>query len=250
MRLASDDAWFDLPRGARAPRPIWAIGDIHGCTDHLAVLHAHLREAAREPGLLVYLGDYVDRGRDSAEALSMVAAGPGAPLLETRALLGNHDLFLMEAAGLGGRAPAPSIELWLHNGGGTTLGDLGVPARLAPAERAARLRRALGPERIAFLEAALPIHREGDLAFAHAGLDPSRPLERQDPRDLLWIREPFLDCPEAGWPFACAVIHGHTPPAFGVDHHRIGVDSGCYATGVLTMLEMRGNRGRFHRALI
>jgi len=94
------------------------------------------------------------------------------------------------------------------------------------------------------------MHREGEIVFVHAGLNPARGVAQQTPHDLMWIREVFFECSPDAWPFDDLVIHGHSPRAFGLDHHRIGVDSLCFGTGTLTMLEMRGEKGRFHRAKI
>ncbi len=243
------DEWFDMPRGIVAARPLWAIGDVHGCIEQLEALHRFLRDMVREPGLLVYLGDYVDRGRDSPGALSMVAAGPGIAELEVVALRGNHDQYLIDGAGLEGGVSTDTFDNWLTYGGESTFDDLGVDPALSPEARGAALRAALGEARADFLRSTVLRHREGDIVFAHAGLNPQREMAEQGARDLMWVRGPFLDCADGEWPFGCVVVHGHTPYAFGVDHHRIGVDSGCYDTGVLTLLEMRGERGRFHRAM-
>ncbi len=250
MKAVAGD-WFDLPMAARAPRPIWAVGDVHGCTDHLAVLHGVLRERASAGELLVYMGDYVDRGRDSPGALTMAARGPGVAGLERIALRGNHDAYLMNGAGLEpGGIDEALVDRWLHHGGESTVDDLGTDPAWPPDTRAERLRAALGPERIAFLRGTRFMHREGRIILVHAGLNPALTLDAQAPADLMWIRDPFLDCPPRDWPFDCLVVHGHTPCGFGAAHHRIGVDALCFSSGELAMLEMRETRGRFHRALL
>ena len=58
------------------------------------------------------------------------------------------------------------------------------------------------------------------------------PIAEQQPKDLRWIRAPFLnDAHDHG----CMVVHGHTI-SDGVDRraNRIGIDTGAYRTGVLT----------------
>jgi len=221
MRVEAGD-WFALPKGAKALRPLWAIGDIHGCTDQLTALYDHLRARVTGAALLVHLGDYVDRGRDSAGALSMVAAGPGIAGLEQVDLRGNHDLYLINAAGLDGDIDPALVARWLRNGGKTTLNDLGVSAAIDdPEQRAARLRAALGPERIALLRRTKLMHREGEIVFVHAGLNPARGVAQQTPHDLMWIREVFFECSPDAWPFDDLVIHGHSPRAFGLRVSRI-----------------------------
>ena len=54
----------------------------------------------------------------------------------------------------------------------------------------------------------------------------------------MWLRQPFLDHPA---PFDQVVVHGHTPTeAVYADHRRIGIDTGAYATGMLTGLRLQG----------
>lgn len=79
----------------------------------------------------------------------------------------------------------------------------------------------------------------GDLVFVHAGIRPGVPLSDQNDQDLLWIRKPFID---SGPQLPVVVVHGHTPvnkPFFG--NGRIGIDTGAFATGNLTVLKIAGN---------
>jgi serine/threonine protein phosphatase 1 len=86
----------------------------------------------------------------------------------------------------------------------------------------------------------------GDYFFAHAGVRPGVPLAQQDPDDLLWIREPFLSSIKY---FGAVVVHGHTP-AMGpvILPNRICIDTGAYATGLLTCLVLEGKEQRFLQA--
>ena len=64
------------------------------------------------------------------------------------------------------------------------------------------------------------------------GPAPGRSSARQAEKDLLWIRGEFL---QASGPFGKVIVHGHTPmEAPQVTRHRLGLDTGAYATGVLT----------------
>jgi serine/threonine protein phosphatase 1 len=82
----------------------------------------------------------------------------------------------------------------------------------------------------------------GGYFFAHAGAKPGVPLERQVEEDLFWIRGPFLTSAK---PFSQIVVHGHSPDiAAYADHRRIGIDTGAYATGVLTALRLEGTSRR------
>jgi len=145
----------------------------------------------------------------------------------------------------------PDLEtatLWCLNGGVTTLAQLGIAADELEDDDlsgvAARLRQRLGPTIVGLLE-RLPLHhRIGDYLFVHAGVHPRRRLEWQGADEFLWIREPFLE--PATWPHPFAAVHGHTILGPEVRPHRVGLDSGCFATGVLTAVELADDRLRFH----
>lgn len=224
-----------LPAGWR----IYAIGDVHGCIDQLAALHALIAEdAARAPAArttLVHLGDYVDRGPDSAAVLQTLLETTPLPGAEHVTLLGNHEVMLLDACDP--QAHPGSLPFWLDNGGAETLASYGAD----PADPAAC---GAVPEAHLELLRHCPLHYEaGDYLFVHAGVRPGIPTDRQDPFDLLWIREPFLSF-EGDLPLV--VVHGHTPvesPA--VRPHRIGIDTGACFGGALTCLVLEGHRLRF-----
>ena len=79
-----------LPAGLR----VYAIGDVHGCADRLAALHRLVAADARarptaEHTVLVHLGDYVDRGPDSAGVLEMLLGPPPANVRFCAAKMGS-----------------------------------------------------------------------------------------------------------------------------------------------------------------
>ena len=72
------------------------------------------------------------------------------------------------------------------------------------------------------------------------------PLDAQDPQDLLWIREPFLDSTAD---HGKIVVHGHTPrPEPVVRANRIGIDTGACYGGPLTALVLETAERRFLQA--
>ena len=211
---------------------LYAIGDIHGRADLLR--HAHrliekdwqARPAERR--LEIYLGDYVDRGPDSAAVIALLRQR--AMTSRIMPLSGNHEAILLRF--LDGRI---SDREWLDWGGAATALSYGVnPAR--EAILSAAVSRAIPLEDVQFLRLLRPSFRYGPYFFAHAGVLPSRPLNEQVPDDLLWIRKPFLD--HAG-SFGAVVVHGHTPkaePEF--KPNRINLDTGAYATHRLSCLRI------------
>lgn len=245
---------LDPPR--RTPRPLFAVGDLHGHADAAAAMLDHLRrtivaEYGDDAVDLVYLGDYIDRGPDPLGVLALVRDGLGLSTTTETALTGNHDRFLASAAQLGGLTlDMRDWSVWLANGGRETLNALGGLGYMSATPE--RLRAELGVENAAFLEGLQLSVRFGDVLCVHAGVDPDVGLEAQADRDLYWMREPFLsraETLEALWAPQVLVIHGHTPGSYGVFPHRIGVDTGGYATGVFSAVELRDGAARFHHVM-
>lgn len=230
---------MDIPAPGRLPEGlrVYAIGDVHGCLEPLLALHRQIaldwdrRPAAR--CVLVYLGDYIDRGPDSAGVLGMLSQGgpPAVPQAEVITLRGNHEAMMLAALEAGPGSMAE--DLWLWNGGDATLSSYG--------HRGGALRLP-APHR-AWLQ-GLRLHwQAGDYFFVHGGIDPRRPLEAQREQDLLWIREPFLSWPR---PLPMVVVHGHTPSrAPELRRSRIGIDTGAVAGGPLTCLALDAVSLRF-----
>jgi serine/threonine protein phosphatase 1 len=211
---------------------IYAVGDIHGRADLLARVHESIekdwRSRPAERRLEIYLGDYVDRGPDSATVIAMLRQR--AKARKIMPLSGNHEAMLIRF--LDGRI---SDREWLDWGGAATALSYGVnPAR--EAILSAALSRAIPLDDMRFLRALRPSFRYGPYFFAHAGVMPNRALEEQMPDDLLWIRKPFLDHTGS---FGAVVVHGHTPkaePEF--KQNRINLDTGAYATHRLSCLRI------------
>ncbi|HIF08609.1 MAG TPA: hypothetical protein EYQ81_01305 [Sneathiellales bacterium] len=87
------------------------------------------------------------------------------------------------------------------------------------------------------------MYRAGDYVFVHAGVRPGVPIEEQDPEDLIWIRERFLDSRNN---FSAFIGHGYsTAREPEIRHNRIGSDTGAYATSILTCLVLEGTDRRF-----
>jgi serine/threonine protein phosphatase 1 len=213
-----------LPPGRR----IYAIGDIHGCARQLADLHASIaRDLTQRPvasALLLHIGDYVDRGADTAGVISMLVDGCPVPGMAMVNLMGNHESTMLEA--LSGERAAGTD--WLFAGGKAALQSYGIDPD-GPRDQWARL---IPQTHQAFLRNLLLIHREGGYAFIHAGVRPGIALENQARDDLLRSRQPFLYS-EAD--FGAVVVHGHTPVKTPVvRHNRIAIDTGAVFGGKLT----------------
>ena len=232
-----------VPAPGRLPdgRRVYAVGDVHGCLEKLVALHwAIAADLAARPirdSVLVHLGDYIDRGPDSAGVLWLLG-GAVAPQVSRRVdLRGNHEAMMMTALANGGRAAG----LWLDNGGEETLRSYKVaePLRVRPKEWQAAIPHA----HQAWLAGLDMMHREGTYIFVHAGIRPGLTLMSQNREDLLWIREPFLSDRS---PRDVVVVHGHTiTEAPVVTENRIGIDTGAATGGALTCLVLEEDRLRF-----
>lgn len=222
---------------------VWAVGDVHGRLDLLDPLldaiEADAASSDAERKVVVMLGDYVDRGPDSRGVIDRLLRLPQGDGRERRFLRGNHE-DRMEAF-LSDPELGPG---WCDYGGREALRSYGVtpPAMRGDADgwagAARALNKAMGPDHRAFLRDLEYSVEIGDYFFAHAGARPGVALADQSQQDLMWVRNAFLSDPR---PFERVVVHGHTPQDVLVaDHRRIGVDTGAYATGVLSAVRLEG----------
>ncbi len=227
---------FALPEGER----LYAIGDIHGRLDLFDALLAQIeadnasRPVARTG--LVLLGDLVDRGPDSAGVVAramQLAAAPSTVLLK-----GNHEELLLRLCAGDDKVSAPFHRI----GGRDTLLSYGVSAEEYDAcelsELPALAARVVPKAHRDFLTQASDYWRAGDYLFVHAGIQPGIPLEDQDAVNFRWIRHEFTS---SDADHGMMVVHGHTiTPEVDAWPNRIGIDTGAYASGVLTAIGLEG----------
>lgn len=236
-------------------RIVYAIGDVHGCYALLsALLEAIVADVepltCNLPPLLIFCGDYIDRGPRSSDVLTTLVWLSRHAAVEVVILRGNHEEMLL------GFLESPDINLpWLRRDGAVTLSAYGVrlPADDSEAMDAEcwRLRDELMdlmPASHLELLRGLPSRTTcGDYVFVHAGLRPGISLARQNDEDCLWIGTEFL---ESDYRFEKVVVHGHSwsTDAPEVTPHRIGIDTGAYSTGALTAVRLEGSFVEFIQA--
>ena len=224
-----------LPPPLKPGRRVYAIGDIHGCRAQLdRLLDRIAADLSGHDGksTLVFLGDYIDRGPDSAGVIERLVGGD-LPGDRHHFLLGNHEAAMMDA--MEGKALG-----WLNYGGIQTLESYGVDRKAlfrAPSMKAL-VEEYLPEAHLAFLRGLKLKKRIGDYVFVHAGVRPGVPIDEQEARDLVWIRDEFLRSKKD---HGAIVVHGHTiAPKPQRLKNRIGVDTGCYASGTLTAARLEG----------
>jgi len=197
----------------------YALSDIHGCLSKLEGLTAQCRADGGDTAKFIFLGDYIDRGPDSRGVLEFVMEMQRHAPDRVICLAGNHEDMALSAIADPGEA-----DHWIaRNGGDKMLHSYGVTE---PSE--------LPGDHVAWLRALDTHHDDGRRFFVHAGIDPSRPLDRQIRRDMLWMREPFLSDTRDYGRF---IVHGHTPQKSGQPDlrvNRVNIDTAAVLGGPLT----------------
>ena len=249
----------DAPPSQRATstdgRIVYAVGDIHGCYPQLsALLEAIVADVEAAdvavPPLLVFCGDYVDRGPETANVVTALIWLARHAALDVVFLRGNHEVMLLDFID----QPEESLA-WLRRDGKATLTSYGVRfSDIAPDaydEECFRLRDRLMDKmpasHLEFLRGLPVTHVCGDYVFVHAGMKPGVPIARQDDEDCLWIGKEFLT---SDYRFEKVVVHGHSWSSVEpvVLPNRIGIDTGAYATGALSAVRLDGRRIGFLQA--
>jgi serine/threonine protein phosphatase 1 len=197
----------------------YAIGDIHGSLDKLERLLLRCEENAADRSFkFVFLGDYIDRGPQSAGVLDCLLNLHSRLGERVVVLKGNHEAMALDV--IDGITP---LRLWFAQGGAETLVSYGdVRPGLLPSAHVDWLRNL----RLSY--------DDGRRFFVHAGIDPEKPLDAQEEQHLLWIREPFLSDSRD---YGRLIVHGHTPVMTGEPDfrgNRLNVDTGAVFGGPLT----------------
>lgn len=197
----------------------YAIGDIHGCAEALdRLLVAIDRHRAGRPRRLVFLGDYIDRGPDSAGVIARLCILKRREPSFVTCLMGNHEAMMINAY----RSGLDTLT-WLENGGAATMASFGIKDP-----------EALPRDVLGWLSGLVTVHEDAQRYYVHAGFRPLRRGIDPDVMTRLWVREPFLT---ADFDFGKHVVHGHTPQMTGspdLRRHRSNLDTACVFGRTLT----------------
>ena len=208
---------------------ILAIGDVHGKFQALKSLWKKL--SVTDQDLIVFVGDYIDRGEDIAQVLQWVIEQ--SKKSNFIFLRGNHEQMMLNAM----RKEHSGDEriTWLFNGGKETILAL----------REMKETNASAVDEVLDFADNLPLSYSIKVGgrnyfFCHAGVDPKKPLDKQEERFLLWSREEFFDHFDG----KDVIISGHSPIKlfFDLDSNNprpikvpgrniLMVDTGAFITG-------------------
>ena len=195
----------------------YVIPDIHGRYDlldqGLAEITARSEGVA---GVIVTIGDYVDKGPESKQVIDRLLSGV-AEGWRLVALKGNHDAMMVEAL-----RDSSKMESWLGKGGDAALASYGGDPIAVPESH------------IAWLDGLQLMHVDNYRVYVHAGVDPEVPLDRQSETTLLWKRYPKGFSDGFG---ELHVVHGHDNFAEGPLLHagRTNLDTAAWRTGRLVI---------------
>ena len=198
----------------------YEVGDIHGCRDELnRLLDAIESDAAGRPRRLVFLGDFIDKGPDSAGVIARLMALQKREPDDVVLVKGNHDDLMLRSA----RGDEAAFTKWMTMDGASVLAQYGVAKAVD-----------LPADVIAWIAAMPTLWNDEFRYFVHAGLDPSRPVSEQSDTVRMNMRGAFL---ERDFDFGRHVAHGHTPQFNGAPElrsFRSNLDTGVVQTGCLT----------------
>ena len=216
---------------------VWAIGDIHGEIEKLETLLEALPRSADDT--LIFLGDYIDRGPDSAAVVRRVLAEyDAAPVGKVVLLWGNHEDMAASHFGF----PAPSqfhydSHDWFRNGGIATVRSYGMKHTDLFTEPCPEpMERLFGLLQTFYRLPQCTSPELENCVWVHAGLLPHQQPETAPGSTLLWVRDEFLNAPD---PSGRIVIHGHSPHREVRIHlGKVGIDTGAAYGGKLTALRL------------
>ena len=231
-------------------KPFYAIGDIHGCDGLLIRLLDKIKKDDKTRNTdIVFVGDYVDRGEESAAVLRrLFAMSEDSTSTSVTCLMGNHEDMMLKFID----NPIERGPRWLQYGGLQTLASFGVrgitttTTGIALEEARDKLAFDMGEPLIAWLRDLPTFWQSGNIAVVHAGADPEVAINAQQSRVLKWGHKAFAHQlrTDGIW-----VVHGHTivDQANATDG-RIAIDTGAYATGQLTAAQISDQEVQFLKA--
>jgi serine/threonine protein phosphatase 1 len=235
-KTAENTASMSQGKPMESSRITYAIGDVHGRADLLEKMLDQIQTDVDQRAVeyrIIFLGDIIDRGPDSRRAMDLVHATLHASP-DSRLILGNHEEFFLRVLDCNQESERVR-DHWLDKGGFETLASYGLLDYNDVTHLGKEFNKRF-PHHVAMMRQAENLIIDGNFAFVHAGVRPNVSLKEQREKDLRWIRDEFLNHTVA---HEKIVVHGHTVTAsrrLEVYANRITLDTGAYATGILSAL--------------
>jgi serine/threonine protein phosphatase 1 len=185
---------------------LYIIPDIHGKNEELQLILKRilpLRNDKNAKDKIIFLGDYIDRGKDSPGVIDTLINLKEKYKDQVICLRGNHEWLMLASAGRCGGWSNPfklsPFAIWVSNGGNECIlqyakrnGQNLYDGINISQEKAISF---LDKKHLDFLENETVLYYELDnYIFVHAGCDPTEPLEQQAIEDeelFLWDRSLF-----------------------------------------------------------
>lgn len=201
-----------------------AIGDVHGCVHALEVLLESISPTADDT--IVFLGDLIDQGRDSAAVIEHILRLQN--VCKVVLIQGNHEEMFKAA-----RDSESALRYWENCGGVQTLNSYRFGGTLND----------VPPEHWALVESCQPWYETADFILTHANYMPDLLMSEQPEYQLRWA----LCVPEEVKPHQSGktIIVGHTETRDSeiLDlGHAICIDTACWRHGWLTALDCRSRK--------
>ena len=214
---------------------VYAIGDIHGYIEPLKQMHdlimADIERHPCDDVTILHLGDYINRGPDSAGTLEFLSTLSHESGLQYAHVMGNHENGIIEFVD----DPDGKNREWPYWPDEAFLKSYGINPENRNAQDLAALINETVPDHHWDFIRTLPYYIiNGDFLFIHNGPRPGVKLEAQKKEDLIYNREPFMSATE---PHEYYVVHGHTIMRnFEVEilPNRMNLETGIYNGGPLT----------------
>jgi serine/threonine protein phosphatase 1 len=213
---------------------IYAIGDIHGCLSELTSLHKKIltnNTFKVKEDLLIYLGDYIDRGLKSKQVIDQIIKLKNKQI-KTIHLMGNHEEMMIDFL----FKKNNNIKNWLNFGADQTFRSYdielvefikdGFEDSIINKLRAVLLEK-MSNDHINFFSNLELTYSTQEYLFVHAGIDPNKNFTEQTKKDYLWSRS--SDFFHKDFKAEKIIVHGHTPEQNIINNpYRINIDTGCY----------------------
>ena len=204
----------------------WIIPDIHGCARTLEALLKNMLKVTRDDELF-FLGDYIDRGPASKEALDLLMDMQEGGW-NIHCLKGNHEDYCVRTweADQQRHLFKPDVQkLWENVGAKETYKSFGV-----------KRPREIPEKYIEWMRNLLYYYEIENYILVHAGMNFKASDPFKDTHSMITVRDFKVDFFKTG---GKRIIHGHLPEDYGfIDHviqHPKGYDFIALDNGVFNV---------------